>query len=338
MEIKTKPMKKAMFLIVFAIFVWWLFANFRFVGKGINIILGILSPFIIGLAIAFILNKPMSFIEEKLFGKSGPFGGLKDKFKRPISFLITLILFIIIIAVVLILVIPNLIGAGEQLAEKVPKYFENVQEYLKDSPIEISQINDRIQKIDFNDVSNSLYSFLKGGFSNWLGSTFTIFSSLVGGLVSAGLGFVFAIYFLLQKEDLIFSIKRFILALFPTNVAKRIIYIGEITRESFSSFITGQTLDALALGVLFFIAMMIFRFPYALMVSVIITISAFIPIVGSFIGLVIGAFLIFVEDPKKAGLFIILFLVLQQIEGNLIYPRRSVSSGRDETWSYRINR
>ncbi len=91
--------------------------------------------------------------------------------------------------IVLILIIPNLIGAGEQLAEKVPKYFENVQDYLKDSPIEISQINDRIQKIDFNDISNSLYSFLKGGFSNWLGSTFTIFSSLVGGLVSAGLGF-----------------------------------------------------------------------------------------------------------------------------------------------------
>lgn len=236
MEIKTKFMKKAMFLIVFTIFIWWLFKNFEFVGTGLNLFLGVLAPFIIGLGIAFILNKPMKLIEKKLFGENAPFSGLKDNYKRPISFLMTLILFILIIAIVLTLIIPNLIGAGEQLADKIPKYFEETQEYIKNSSTKYPEINNQLQKIDFGDIGNSLLAFVKGGFSNWIGSTVTVFSSVVGNVVSTGLGFVFAVYFLLQKEDLIISIKKLIYAVLPLNVANRIFYIGKMTRESFSEF------------------------------------------------------------------------------------------------------
>ncbi|MGO1470901.1 MAG: AI-2E family transporter [Tissierella sp.] len=333
MNIKTERMKKAMFLIVFTIFIWWIFENFKFVGKGFNLFLGIIAPFIIGLVISFILNKPMSFIEEKLFGESSPLGGIKDKYKRPISFFITLILFILVIAIVLILVVPNLVEAGAELADKLPAYWENIQEYIKSSSIKYSRINDLIQDINFDDINNSIYSFVKGGLLNWLDSTFNVFSSVVGGLISFGLGFVFSVYFLLQKEELTKSLKRLLYSVFPLNVTRRILYIGDITRESFSQFITGQTLDAIALGAMFFITMMIFSFPYALMVSIIIAISAFIPIVGSFIGLVIGSFLIFVEDPKMAGFFIILFFVLQQVEGNLIFPKVvGKASGLSSVW------
>lgn len=333
MEIKTKTIKKAMFLIFYAIFIWWIFDNIKFVGKGINLFLGVMAPFIVGLVIAFILNKPMTFIEEKLFDKGRVFGGLKDKYKRPISFSLALILFIAVMVVVLVLVVPNLVDAGEELADKIPKYWENIQEYVKDSSIKYSAINDLIQDIDFDKISEGIYSFVRGGFSNWLGSTFTVFSSVIGGLVSAGLGFVFAVYFLLQKETLIEGLKKVIYAIFPLKIAGRIFYVGTVTKDSFSQFLTGQTLDALALGGLFLITMFIFRFPYALMVSVIITISAFIPIVGSFVGLVIGTFLIFVESPKMAGFFIILFFVLQQIEGNLIYPKVvGKASGLSSVW------
>lgn len=333
MEIKTKTIKKAMFLIFYAIFIWWIFDNIKFVGKGINLFLGVMAPFIVGLVIAFILNKPMTFIEEKLFDKGRVFGGLKDKYKRPISFSLALILFIAVMVVVLVLVVPNLVDAGEELADKIPKYWENIQEYVKDSSIKYSAINDLIQDIDFDKISEGIYSFVRGGFSNWLGSTFTVFSSVIGGLVSAGLGFVFAVYFLLQKETLFEGLKKVIYAIFPLKIAGRIFYVGTVTKDSFSQFLTGQTLDALALGGLFLITMFIFRFPYALMVSVIITISAFIPIVGSFVGLVIGTFLIFVESPKMAGFFIILFFVLQQIEGNLIYPKVvGKASGLSSVW------
>lgn len=321
MEINTKSTKKAMFLIVFAIFVWWLFENFKFVGKGLNIFLEILAPFIIGLAIAFILNKPMSFIEGKLFSKKGLFKGIRSKYKRPISLLITLILFFLVIAIVLILVIPNIIEAGGHLAEIVPGYLDNLQEYVKDISIKYPQIGNLILNINFEDVGKSILEFLKGGISNWIGPTFTVLTSLIGGFVSTVIGFVFSIYFLLQKEELILNIKKLLFSALPLNVAERTIYIAKITKEAFSEFITGQSLDALALGTLFFVSMLIFRFPYALMISVIITITAFIPIVGTFIGLIVGAFLIFVENPTMAIYFVILFLVLQQIEGNFIYPR-----------------
>ncbi|OLS02652.1 AI-2E family transporter [Tissierella creatinophila] len=333
MEIKTNRMKRLMFLIFFAILIWWIFDNIKFVGKGFNLFLGIIAPFIVGLVIAFILNKPMSFIEEKLFYKGKVFGGLKEKYKRPISFLLTLILFIVTIAVVLALVIPNLIGAGEELADKLPRYWKNMQEYIEKSSIKYSKINDLIQDIDFDEINKNIYSFVKGGLLNWLGSTFSVFSSVVGVMVSSALGFVFAVYFLLQKETLIQGLKKLIYAIFPLKVARKICYIGTVTRNSFSQFLTGQTLDALILGGLFFVAMMIFRFPYALMVSIIIAISAFIPIVGSFVGLFIGAFLIFVESPKMAGFFIILFFTLQQIEGNLIYPKIvGKASGLSSVW------
>ena len=321
MEIKTARMKKAMFLIVFTIFIWWIFDNIKVVGKGFNIFLGIISPFIVGLVIAFILNRPMTFIEEKLFYKGKIFGGLKDKYRRPISFLLTLILFILIIALVLILVIPNLVGAGQQLGDKLPTYWENIQEYIKNSSTKYPKLNDLIQNIDLAKINDNIYNFVKGGLLNWLGSTFSVFSSVLGGILSLTLGFVFSVYFLLQKETFVDGLKKLIYAIFPLNVAERIIYIGEVTKDSFSQFLTGQSLEALIIGGLFFITMLIFRFPYALMVSVIIAITAFVPIVGSFIGLLIGTFLIFVESPKMAGFFIILFFTLQQIEGNLIYPK-----------------
>ena len=291
MEINTNRMKKAMVLIVFAILTWWIFANIKIVGKGIGLLLGILAPFIIGIVIAFILNKPMSFIEGKLFDKGKVFGGLKEKYKRPISFLITLILFVIIIIIVLVLVIPNLVGAGEQLTDKLPKYWDGLQEYAKNSTIKYSKINELVQEIDFDEIKNNIFNFVKGGFSSWIGSTFTVFSSVLGGIVSMGLGFVFAVYFLLQKETLILSIKKLTYAIFPIEVARRISYIGGVINRSFSQFLTGQSIEALIVGTMFFIAMMIFRFPYALMVSLIIGIFSFVPIVGSFVGLVIATFL-----------------------------------------------
>lgn len=333
MEIKRNPIKKAMFLIFFAVLTWWLFNNLKLIGNGVGLLLDILSPFIIGLVIAFILNKPMTLIENNLFGENISSDHWKSKYKRPISYLITLVLFMILLAIVLIIVIPNLVGAGEELTQKLPQYWVTIQRTIKNSSIEFSLLNQWAQNIDFKEVYDNLYSFVKGGILNWLGSTFTVFSSVIGGIISTGLGFVFSVYFLLEKEELIGNIKKLIYAVFPSRVAERTIYIGQITNDSFSQFLTGQSLDALALGSLFFIAMIIFRFPYAMMVSVIIAISAFVPIVGSFVGLVIGAFLIFVESPHLAGLFIILFLVLQQIEGNLIYPKVvGKASGLSSVW------
>ncbi len=333
MQIKTSRMKKAMFLILYAILIWWIFDNFKFVAKGFILFLGLISPFIIGLVIAFILNKPMTFTEKKLFDKGKIFGKLKDKYKRPISLSITMLLVLIVITLLFVLVIPNFILAGSELAANIPRYWENIQNYINNTSIKYSAINDLVQQVDFNKITDSFYSFVSGGFTNWFGSIFTVFTSIIGGLVSLGFGFVFAIYFLLQKETLMNGIKKLIYAVFPLNVARRICYIGTITGNSFSKFLVGQTIDVLSLGTLFLISMLIFKFPYPLMVSIIISITAFIPIVGSFIGLIIGTFLIFAENPNMAVYFVLLFLVLQQIEGNLIYPKVvGKASGLSPVW------
>lgn len=333
MDIKKTSMKNIIFLIIFSIFIWWLFENFKFVGWAFGLFLEIIAPFIIGLVIAFILNKPMTFLEKKLFNKKGLFKGKISKYKRPISLLITIIFFALVIALVLILVIPNLIAAGKEIAEKIPSYWDNLQVFVENSSKNYPQINDQIKNIKFNDITSGLFSFLRGGLSNWIGSTFSVVTSIISVFVSVVIGFVFSIYFLLQKESLIIGLKKFIYAIFPLRVSNRIVYIGKITNEAFSDFLFSQSIIALILGLLFLVIMLIFGFPYALMISVIISLTTFIPLIGPFIGLIVGAFLIFVEDPKMAGFFIILFLVLQQLEGNLIFPKVvGKASGLSPVW------
>ena len=333
MKINTIKMKKAMFLIFFTIFTWWVFANIKVVINIIKITFEVLLPFIIAFSIAFILNKPMSFIEDKILKRSKKYENLKLKYQRIISLLLTLTITLLGVILFLIIVIPNLTEAVTELANQVPVYFESLQDYAKNNFIAGTSINEWLQSVNIDGLLKNITDFLKGGFMNVLGSTFGIFTSAFGLITSIFLGFVFSIYFLLQKEELILSVKKLTFATLPLDVANRLVYLSEISKESFSSFITGQSLDALLIGLIFFVSMLIFRFPYALMVSVIIGVFALIPIVGGFIGLVIGAFLIFVQDPQKALYFILLFFVIQQLEGDLIYPKVvGEASGLSSVW------
>lgn len=333
MKINTIKMKKAMFLIFFTIFNWWVFDNINFVFNGFKFIFEVVLPFIIAFFIAFILNKPMTYIEDKVLNRFDKSKNLSLKVKRIISLLLTLAVTTLGVILFLIIVIPNLVGAVAELADQVPVYFENFQNYAKTNFIAGTSINDWLQSVNIDEIIKNITSFLKGGFLNIAESTFGIFTSAFGFITSIFLGFVFSIYFLLQKEDLILSVKKLTFASLPLNVAKRLVYLSEISKESFSSFITGQSLDALLIGLIFFVSMLIFRFPYALMVSVIIGVFALIPIVGAFIGLLIGAFLIFVQDPQKALYFILLFIIIQQLEGDLIYPKVvGEASGLSSVW------
>lgn len=333
MKFTTIRIKKAMFLIFFSILTWWLFSNFKLVGKALDILLNVLSPFIIGFSIAFIFNKPMDFIERKLFTDFSLFESLKQKHKRMISFLITLLLFLILIGLFSIIVIPNLIEVSKELANQIPKYFDDFKNFLDTSSLGGIKISQQVQNLNLKDVHDSATTFVKGGLLNWVGSTFGAFSSVFGAITSLLLGFVFSIYFLLQKEELMYNIKKLTVAVLPHKEAERLVHITHITNDSFSNFITGQTIEVFVIGIIFFISMFILNFPHALMISVIIAISAFVPIVGSFIGLLIGCLLIFAEDPQRTIYFILLFFIIQQIEGNLIYPKVvGKASGLSSVW------
>ena len=163
-------------------------------------------------------------------------------------------------------------------------------------------------------------NFLKNGAGNVLNSTFTVAKTVINSLMNFFVAFVFACYILLQKEKLSVQIKKVLYAFLPLKAVDKTLEVASLSYKTFSSFVTGQCLEAVILGTMFFIVMSILRFPYALLVGVVIAFTALIPIFGAFIGCVIGTFLMLVSNPMQAVAFVILFLVLQQIEGNLIYP------------------
>ena len=184
---------------------------------------------------------------------------------------------------------------------------------------EVVELINSVQ-FDWDKIVETLIDFLKNGAGNMLNSTLTAAKSIISGISTFVIAFVFAIYILLQKKKLRIQAKKVLFAFVRKDRAEAVVKVSSLTYNTFSSFLTGQCLEAVILGSIFVVVMTIFRLPYALLVGIFIAFTALIPIFGAFLGCAVGAFLIFMVDPMKALMFIVLFLVLQQIEGNLIYP------------------
>lgn len=324
MELNRRNMQKIILIIVIAVLLYWGLQNLSTVSYFFNRIFGILMPFLLGMCIAFILNVPMRIIENKLFSyKLKGRKNISDKIKRPISILLTIVFVLAIIMLVVGIVIPQLIHTISNLSTNVSnsllKLQESYNKLISELP-EVISVN-TINNINWDEINKTALDFLKSGTSNILSLTVSIASSIFSGILNFILGLVFAIYILIQKEKLSKQFKKIMYAYLPETKVDRILYILRLSSKIFSNFISGQCLEAVILGTMFFISMTIFRLPYALMTGVLISFTALIPLVGGFVGLFIGTFLILVSDPIKALWFIILFFILQQIEGNLIYPR-----------------
>ncbi|MCM1024321.1 MAG: AI-2E family transporter [Prevotella sp.] len=282
-----------------------------FLGK----IISIFMPFIIGAAIAFIINVPMRGIEKRFFPKRKKF----DKFRRPLALVLTLLAIVLVIAAVMILVIPQIADTARNLGILIPDYMAKAQDWLenifKDYPDIQSQISGL--EIDWGSMISSVSGWVTSGVT----STINVAANAVSGIVSVFIGFVFAVYILLQKETLGNQLRMSLYALLPEKAADRFFEIAAQSDKTFSNFLSGQCLEAVILGCMFAAAMLIFRMPYVALISVLIAFTALIPMVGAFIGCFVGAFLIFMENPVMALGFVVMFLIIQQIEGNLIYPR-----------------
>lgn len=304
--------------------------------KALIVAFQIISPFIAGGVIAFVLNLPMRLIENKLLAKWK--GRAAGKLKRPVSMVLALVFVLLIINIVLVTVIPQLSKTIVVLGNKIPAFTENAIERLdrlsKDYP-QIREQVDRLKDLEINweSLGNNVLDFLKSGFGDVVTSTVSVASSIIGSIVNFFISLVFALYVLSQKEKLENQGRRILTAYLPKKVCGKIEHIFSLLYRNFSNFISGQCLEAVILGTMFVIAMTLFRMPYAVMVGVLIAFTALIPIVGAFIGCIIGTFLILIENPMQALVFFILFQVLQQIEGNLIYPRVVGSSvGLPSIW------
>lgn len=315
-----KNKKTIIELIIFTVVIIFAFVNIEALWSFITYIIKIFMPFIIGVMIAFVLNVLLNVVENKLFKKLNEKNGkVWKKIKRPTSLITTFIIIIALIAFILGLLIP-------QLQNTATIFTENFDSYKKES----IKILDKIG-IDDKDIKvlNKNIEKIKGEVTSYVGdnkqeivqTTFGVASSVVGTITSLVLGIVFAIYILLKKEDLTRQSRKVLKAYLPEKKEKRIREIANLSNKTFGNFISGQCLEALIIGVLCFIGMFILQIPYASTISVLVGFTALIPVFGAFIGTVIGAFLILMVDPTKAIIFIIFILILQQLEGNLIYPK-----------------
>lgn len=326
MELNKENMKKIRWLIAFAVLLYLGVQNFSVVLKYVKILWGLVLPFVIGGAMAFVLNVPMAFLERHLFGKAKKKESKKAKaatrMARPVSLILSVILVILVVLVVVLVVAPEL---GKTLVSVVKKVEEDIplaQKWLTDtfqSDSEIVKWAGSIE-IDPQKIIDSIVSILKNGADNLVSSTITVTMGLVNMAVNFAIGFVFACYVLLQKEKLGKQVLKAAYAIFPVKMVEYLGHVCTLASKIFASFITGQCIEAVILGSMFFVTMTIGRFPYAMLIGVLISFTALIPVFGGIIGCWVGFFLILMVSPLKAVMFLVLFVILQQIEGNLIYP------------------
>lgn len=323
MELNKETVRKIKEIIVFTAVLIVCLWKYEMVFNVIKFILNILLPFIIGGAIAFVLNVPMNFFQRKLFPEEKTEKNKTlAKIEKPVSLIISLFCVIGVIVLVMFVVIPQLKMTFVNLGHSIQAFIPQIQEWARiwfSDNTEIMAIVNNLQ-FDWNKIMNAGFNFFKSGAGNVLDSTIVAVKSIVEFLTTFFIAFVFAIYILLQKEKLNVQIRKVLFAFVRKGRAEAILEVCSLTYSTFSSFLTGQCVEAVILGSMFLIVMSILNLPYALLVGVLIAFTALIPIFGAFIGCGVGTLLIFMVDPMKALMFVVLFLVLQQIEGNFIYP------------------
>lgn len=310
--INLKEIKKIIFLAIVLVFA---FIYIKEIWQFITFIIKIFMPFIIGLAIAFVINVLMNTIEKKWLKK----WNTKSNIKRVISLLLSIILVISFIIFLLLLIIPNLQNTIALFADSIPIYSQNLENILNNWQIDtniVTEINDIL-----NTLGDNLAEYIKNNSNQVLETTLGIASNVVTGFINIAIGFVFAIYFLAQKERIASQFSKLMAAYIPQKRIDKINEIAALANKIFSHFVSGQCLEAIIIGILCFIGMVLLRLPYAPTISVLIGFTALIPVFGSLIGTIFGAFLIFMISPIQAVIFVMYIIILQQLEGNLIYPK-----------------
>lgn len=323
MDLGKENIKKLRGLIIFTILILVGLQNFGVIIGAGRFLLKIIYPFALGAAVAFVLNVPMHFLEKHIFQeRSWKNNKVVKKLERPLSLVLTMCLVLGMVGLVMFVVIPQLGSTIMSLGTSLQNFVVNLQDWGEKLFQDNQEIVAWINSLEFNweKMIQTGIDFFKNGAGSVLNSTFSAAKTIISGLANFFIAFVFACYILLQKEKLSRQVKKIMYAFLKKEHVNVIMSVCSLSYKTFSNFLTGQCVEAVILGTMFFIAMTIFRFPYAMLVGVLIAFTALIPIFGAFIGCVIGAFLILMVSPVKAIGFIVMFLVLQQIEGNLIYP------------------
>lgn len=311
MEINFKGIKKIFLYVVTFIFLYILMQNPERVKSIFSAVFSVFSPFFIGICFTFIFNVPLKFFERKL--------PLPENLKRPICLVITYLCFFGAFLIIYFFVVPELKKSFELLVKNLPEYIARFELWLK----KLSQ------RFDLSGIDSESFQAFFGtmgenagrNMPKVLGGTMDVVAKILNSVANILIGFVLSVYILLQKEKLSKNIKKILFAFMESKKADFLVSLGKLANEIFAKFVFGQFTEVIIIGVLCFIGMKIFSMPYALLISVIISITAFIPFFGAFIGTGFGVLLLLVIKPITALWFVVFIIVLQQIEGNFIYPR-----------------
>lgn len=320
-EVNKKTILRVFLGVAVCIVLGWLLNERESVRHDIDAVLDILSPFITGGCIAFILNVPMRFFENKLTRIEAP--GLR----RTVALLLTFVAVVIVLGGVFLLLIPQLIATIKTFIPAVYEFVQKIGVYIDAFLSENPDVMTIIQgagtgsNLDLASFAQKIASVLGDGVTTIVQSAVSTIGSVASFAMDLFVAIVFAVYCLFQKETLARQGRKILYAFTRESFADRIIHILRLSNSTFSNFLSGQCIEVCILGIMIAVAMAILKLPYIPLVSVLVAVTAFIPIVGAWAGCVVGTFFMLVNDPMQAVWFLIMFLVVQQIEGNLIYPK-----------------
>lgn len=320
MELSKKTVKRILLIITFTVLLIWAIYNHKLLFKYIGELYSLISPFVIGLCIAYVVNVIMRPIERlwiKLLSKCK--GKWVEKMKRPICLLLSILLVIGIILAVVFIIMPELSDSVSSLVSMVPSYVSEVESWWEALALRLDKYGVELPQFSFD--TDKFIQILKDGGTAVLNTTLSATTSIVTAVINIVLALAFSIYVLAQKETLKRQSKKVLAKLMKPEKMQKLLDMLDLINRTFTNFITGQLTEAVIIGALCFIGMSIFRMPYAPAISVLVGFTALIPVFGAFIGTAIGAFLILLVKPIQAVWFVVFIIVLQQFEGNLIYPK-----------------
>lgn len=325
---EKKELKRYVVIAVLVIAVCYIVQNFSFFARIISVGLNALYPLGLGIVVAYIINIIMSWFEKHYFPRSS--SKFVEGSRRPVCLVLSLLSAAAILALVLNIIIPEIINAVKLMTTKIPPLFNEVKSYillkLNQYPELQEQATEILDEFDFKEldwasITDKVSDFVQNGVFGLISSAVGLLGAIAGTVTNYVLAFIFAIYLLLRKTKLLSDINRFQAAYFSEKFNKKLNIICKTAHECFQNFFVGQFVEAIILGSLCFIGMKILKLPYAAMSGTLVGVTALIPIVGAFLGAGISAFIIMTENPMQALIFIIFLIILQQLEGNIIYPK-----------------
>ena len=320
MELSKKTVKRILLIITFTVVLIWAVYNHNMLFGYLGQLYSLVSPFVVGLCMAYVVNVIMRPIERmwlKLLSRRK--GDWVEKLKRPICLLLSILLIIGIILAVIFLILPELSKSVSSLVSMIPTYVSEVESWWDTLSGSLNKYGIELPELDFN--ADKLVDFLKDGGTAVINTTLSATTSIVVAIINIVLALAFSIYVLAQKETLKRQSKKVLSKLMKPEQMQKLLDMLDLINRTFTNFITGQLTEAVIIGALCFIGMSIFGMPYAPAISVLVGFTALIPVFGAFIGTAIGAFLILLIQPIQALWFVVFIIVLQQFEGNLIYPK-----------------